>query len=481
MREENSYGNILRRMSAFGGVQALNILVSLIRGKFVALFLGPEGMGVSSLFVSAQHILQQFAGLGVNLSAVKETAAAQSDSRQLPAVAAAVIRLALLTALFGSALCLLLSPLLSWWTFGTTSYTLGFMLLSLAVGLTVAANAYLALLQGIGAVKQLTKASLVGSVTGLVCGVPLYYWFGTRGIVPALIILAGSMFAFYYFSFRRTPLGHQSVPFRWREHAPLLKRLLALGVTLMIGALAGTLCGYLINAIVRAVGSVEDVGYYQAANSITAQYVGIITSALALDYFPRLSAAASDPRAFNAIVNRQIEIVALLLTPLAVCLILTAPLIIRILLTEEFLHTVPLMRWLGLGLLIQLLYFPLGYIFIVKDDRRLYLWVEVIFSNLLWIASSIGFYLIFGLVGLGMSLGFRCLIDQTVAYIVLHRHYGTTITPANWRNIFLAVATGAAAFGLSYIPGCPIWIYVVIILVICTCCGLTLRRKLKNS
>ena len=47
---ENSYSTIMKRLSAFGGVQLFNILVTLVRGKFVAMFLGPEGMGISSLF-----------------------------------------------------------------------------------------------------------------------------------------------------------------------------------------------------------------------------------------------------------------------------------------------------------------------------------------------------------------------------------------------------------------------------------------------
>ena len=40
--KENSYRNILKRISTFGGVQLFNILVTLVRGKFVAMFLGPE-------------------------------------------------------------------------------------------------------------------------------------------------------------------------------------------------------------------------------------------------------------------------------------------------------------------------------------------------------------------------------------------------------------------------------------------------------
>ena len=40
--QENSYRSIMRGMSAFGSVQVLQIVINVVRGKFVALLLGPE-------------------------------------------------------------------------------------------------------------------------------------------------------------------------------------------------------------------------------------------------------------------------------------------------------------------------------------------------------------------------------------------------------------------------------------------------------
>lgn len=62
---ENSYGNILKRISAFGGVQVFNILINIARGKFVALFLGPAGMGISQLLTSSTNTIQQLSSLGL--------------------------------------------------------------------------------------------------------------------------------------------------------------------------------------------------------------------------------------------------------------------------------------------------------------------------------------------------------------------------------------------------------------------------------
>ena len=63
-RNENGYKSILRGTSIFGGVQIFQILVNLIRGKFVALFLGPDGMGAASMFNSASNTLTQLSRSG---------------------------------------------------------------------------------------------------------------------------------------------------------------------------------------------------------------------------------------------------------------------------------------------------------------------------------------------------------------------------------------------------------------------------------
>lgn len=421
--KENSYGNILKRLSAFGGVQVFNILIALVRGKFVALFLGPEGMGVSALLTSSTNTVQQFSSLGLNLAIVKEAAAGKDDANRFQHVLAVATHLILLTSLLGAAVCAFASPLLSVLTFGNYEHTFSFILLAMAVALSTGGAGYLALLQGTGQVKRLAKASLVGGLTGLLCGVPLYWLFGINGIVPAMIILALAMFLFYRLSFARYEQT-EKVKFVWNLHKPLVKKLVSLGLILMVGTLVGTAVGYVINIFIRIVGSASDVGLYQAANSLTNQYTGVVFSALALDYFPRLSAIAHDKKQLREVVRRQSEIVILIMAPLVAALIVTAPWIIRLLLTQEFMGILPLMRWMGLGILIQGIAFPLGYIYIAAEDRKTYFWMEVVWSNVLWLVCSVLFYYLYSLEGLGISLVVRGAIDLLINYIVIRKRYG---------------------------------------------------------
>lgn len=193
----------------------------------------------------------------------------------------------------------------------------------------------------------------------------------------------------------------------------------------------------------------ENVGLFQAGNALTNQYIGIVFSALAMDYFPRLSAACNDKDKLLTVVNRQSEIVMLIATPLVLALIWSAPWVISLLLTDEFLKIVPLVRWLGFGILFQTLSFPMGYIFVAKDNRKVFFWLEIVTTNLLWILCSTLLYYFMGLTGLGVSLVVRTSIDVVIVFCLCRKIYGFKYTKSTLKIIFSCMLLGIGGFLLS--------------------------------
>ena len=72
----NSYIHILKAMGLFGSVQGLNILMSLVRNKIVAVLLGTTGMGLITLYNSTVKLLSDATSMGLPMSAVRELSAA---------------------------------------------------------------------------------------------------------------------------------------------------------------------------------------------------------------------------------------------------------------------------------------------------------------------------------------------------------------------------------------------------------------------
>lgn len=477
---ENSYRSILKGTSLFGSVQVFQILINLIRGKFVALFLGPEGMGIASLFTSSSNTITRFASLGLNLAFVKEVAANKEDSSRLTEVMRVASLMLQATGLLGAIVCAIMSHWLSIWSFGTADYAWQYLLLSVAVYLSVAGLGKMSLLQGLHKVKILSVASLAGAISGLVGGVPLYYFFGDKGIVPAMIILSLTTYACYSYGLRKA-MPVDNVRFDRRIHTPIARRMLSLGVILLASSLINTAFTYLINICIRIWGDIDDVGLFNAANSITLQYAGVVFTAMALDFFPRLTAAAGDKQKMQMIINRQSEIVALIATPLSILLVATAPIVIRLLLTSAFLPVTPLMRWLAVSILLKSIAYPLGYITFAKDNKKLFFWLEAVACNLLYIGLSLIFYYFYGLMG----LGYAAVIEQSLTILlylgVNYRSYGFRPNRGALRETLYALLFGAAAFITSFIQS-PTEAYfsMGLIFIVCSLRGaIILRRKMR--
>ncbi len=443
-KETSSYRSILKGASLFGGVQVFQMLISIVRSKFVAAILGPAGWGISGLFTTSSNTLVKLGSLGLNLAFVKETAANLEDQEKLGVMMKVARRLLLVTSLFGALICILFSRWLSLSTFDSTDYIPDFILLGVFIFFSIYGNGQLSILQGLREGKKLVRASIVGSITGLVVGVPMYYVWGTAGIVPAMCVLSFVTWVFYTRSVNRS-IPERSGNFSWREHSPMVKKLVAIGLVLMSSDMIGSFTTYLAQIFIRHFSDLSVVGLYTSATMMTTQYSSVVFTAMAMDYLPRLSQVAGDNSEVNKVVNRQSEIVALIIAPVVCLFILLAPIVIRVLLSDEFMPALELLRWMALGVTFRALMYPLGYITFAKDNRKLFFWMEGVFCNFLTLGLSCVFFYFFGLVGLGYAMVVDGALCLGLYYVVNRKLYGYRFDDKALRMMVMAIIFTAGA------------------------------------
>ena len=455
MADSSSYRGIFKATSIFGGVQVINIVVTLLKGKVSAEFLGPDGMGVSALFISTLTMIITLFGLGLNTSAVRTISQAQASGDQLMlSRTVKIFRLCLaLCAIAGTIFLTIASPLLSWYAFGNYTYTVSFVLLSLMLAAILFTQGNTSLLQGTHRLKETALSTLTGAVAGLSVSIPLYYYYGIQGIVPALIISAFATYGMsrYYASkvvLVKCKVTKQEVSATGREMAKL-------GIALIAAQLLGQLVTYLINAYISTTGSLEDVGFFQAGMGMTYHAVAMIFVAMAADYYPRLAAVSNELKQMNETVNRQGEIVLLIAFPILLFMMVFAPLLIQILLASKFLVISSFIRLLCLGMLLKTISYAMGYISFAKGDRKTYLWLEGGLSNFLQLSLNILGYTLYGLKGLALSFVSIYLIYIVILTIVVIRRYGFSFSHAYLMMIGRTV------------------IFTVITLGVCTWCSAT--------
>ena len=84
-------------------------------------------------------------------------------------------------------------------------------------------------------------------------------------------------------------------------------------------------------------------------------------------------------------------------------MILCTPLLISVLLTEEFEILGPVIRIMAVGIFFKSIAYPMGYISFSKGDKKTFFWLEGIWGNLNMFFLNSLFYYFWGLRGLGCS------------------------------------------------------------------------------
>src|ERR1035438_3346860 len=111
----SSHRQIFKSTALIGGTQVINMGIGIVRTKALALMLGPAGMGLAGLYMTATGLIGSVTGLGLNASGVRQIAEATSTNDEIR-VARTIItlrRVSLISGVFGMLLLLALAPTLS--------------------------------------------------------------------------------------------------------------------------------------------------------------------------------------------------------------------------------------------------------------------------------------------------------------------------------------------------------------------------------
>lgn len=360
-------------------------------------------MGLNSLLVSSITMMNNISGLGLNFSAVREISKT-TDTENRSKIIVIFRRCLVFTAILGFLLTIVFSPVLSYITFSRFDETWIFACLAVSLVLNILSTEAVVLLQGTRNLSAYAKLTVSISLISLCVTIPIYYFGGIKAIIPAIILSSFVSFALskYYISRIKTSKAEVSK----KETIDKGKEMLKLGIAMMAATTIGSTTSYLVNTFIYSYGTASDLGLYQAGMSITSQSIGLVFSAMSIDYFPRLAAVSHDRTKTRRMVNQQAEITLLLSTPILLVLMVTAPFLIHLLLTAEFMQLEGFIRILALGMFFKAASYPLGTISFSKGDKKTFFLLEGIGINLTTLIFNILGYHLGGFSGLAYSFVF---------------------------------------------------------------------------
>lgn len=417
---KDSYRQIFKATSVFGGVQVFNIIITIVRSKFIAILLNPAGMGIVGLLTSTMGLITGLTNFGLSTSAVKNVAAAHTsdDVEKLGKTVATFRRLVWITGLLGFLVTLIIAPWLSKITFGNSSYTIAFMLISISLLFTQLSAGQMVILRGTRQIQYMAKSSLLGALIGLLTTIPLYYLYGENGIAPAIVVssLIALLLTWYFSNKVKIPKFRVDKKMIFTEGREMLKMgfLISLSNLITLGA------SFLVRIFINQQGNLDDVGLYVAGFSLISNYVAIVLASMSTDYYPRLSAVFRDNKKCKQEINQQAEIAILLLAPIIIIFFVFSRWAIILLYSTKFISISNMVLWAALGVFFKAASWSVAFIFLAKSKGKIYFWNELAANGYLLSLNCAGYYFM-GLTGLGISFLIAYFLYFIQVFFITHK------------------------------------------------------------
>lgn len=434
--KNSEYKGILKYIGIFGGVQGIVSLITLFRASIVSHLLGPVGVGFNDVYNRTIDLGKKATDLGISYSAVQVISeqSEEVEEQEHMMYAVKVVRSwSLWLATLGTLLFFLLAPLLSRWGFdGDHSYTSMFRLLSLTIGCSVLMGGELAVLKGTRRLARLAWYQLTSAALVLAVAVPCYYLWGINGIVPSLLLSAISLLVVAcWHSFKVFP--YQVEPFS--------RKVIIDGTYIISRGLSYTLAGllnsgayYLISIYIFSHDNAAEVGCYSYGMLFISYLSMLAFAVLDNDFFPRLSAVNKDKERCRQLINNQIEILTVLITPLIISFAIFLPLITRLLLEAKFMPLVVMTQIGVVGLFFKAMMHPPAYLSLSKGESLIFLLQEALSYTFMAAVMIVGFKL-FGLKGLGFGLLLSNVFDWLTIWFITTQRYQFKYSNRVW-NLF---------------------------------------------
>lgn len=453
---DESYSHVLKYTGVFGGVQGLNVLVSLVRNKFVALLLGPGGMGLASLFNTTVSLISQTTILGLPVSAVKNLSemVEKGDEERTSHFVNVIRGWSLLTALIGMLVCVVIGPFLSNTTFSWGDHSLHFIFLAPAVGMIAITGGETAILKSHRKLGAIAIVQIISVMASLLISVPIYYFFWQAGIVPVIVLMAFvTMCATLWYSLRLYPLQLSGTRGILGEGMEMVR----LGVAFTLAGIIGSGAEMVIRSYLNVTGDLEVLGLYNVGYMLTITYAGMVFSAMETDYYPRLSAVNNDIEITNLTVNRQMEVSLLIISPMLTALIVFLPILIPLLFSSEFIDVVTMAQVSVLAMFFKVLTLPVAYITLARGYSMTYLMLESVYFVVFVVLIVLG-YQHLGLLGTGVAITLAHVFDYAMINLYAYKKYGYRVSATVSRYAAVLLTLGFLAYACTILlDGIAYW------------------------
>lgn len=455
-----SYKQIAKSSGLVAFVSVFQMAFGLLRNKIIAVLLGAKGFGIYGLYQVFIETAISFSSLGLDKSGVRQIAKRGDDITSRDKCIQVFTKGLLFTSIITSVICAVFSRSISESLFGDKSYYIGIIIASIAVCLRSISQGQVSILNGLRDLRSLALSQIFAAVLGSIISVLFIVFLGYDGIVLSFVsfAIASLVFSSYYVKKQKI----ENVKFSVEEFKEEFRILLSLGLGFSISAAVSSIFIFLSRSFIGNEFDLATVGIYQASWLISNMYIGIILSAMGVDFMPRLMKSIDNLQNVRKMVNEQMEFGSLLAGVGVMGLLLFSNIILTILYSSDFSSGSSIIKWQVLGVSLRVLGFPLAHSVMAFNKPVWYAGIQCIFALLEYLLLRL-FVNIYGFDGLGISYFVAYIFFLALWIIATKKLFNFSfsknllyIIAFNWVGIIIAFLI------VSYLKGINLYIVAIL-------------------
>lgn len=380
---------------------SLRIIAGILISKFIAVYIGPQGMALIGNLRNFLSAIQSMAISGLYKGVVKFISQVKNDSVALTKTLSTVFYLGFFSSIFLAFLCYFNAEFINNIIF-SSNYNYVYIIESLAIVLPFyALNMYVfSIMNGFSKHKYLLLINILGQILGLLVTLLLIYQENIDGALISIVITPALnlLITIVGIAFRKSLISYIKIT---EISFSVLNKLSPYMIMALVSAIALPIVMILIrNYLIDEIG-IKAAGYWTAMTRVSDYYLMFFNSLMALYILPRF-AEINSKRAFRKEVFSFYKTIMPVFLVLLLIIYLSRSLLINLLFTEDFRPVEDLFGYQILGDIARVLSMVIAYQFLAKKMFTHFVILEVFLFVIMYFSSI---YLIdgFGLKGAVMG------------------------------------------------------------------------------
>lgn len=400
---------------------SIKIIAGIIISKFIAVFIGPEGMAlIGNLrnFLSAIHSISI---VGLYNGLVKLISKCKNDVKALTSTLSTVFYVGFFSSICLAFLCYYNAEYINNLIFLKNNYSYIIEILAIVMPFYALNMFAFSIMNGFSKYRILLVINIIGQILGLLVTLLLIKQENIDGVLIAVVITPALnlLITMVGIAFRKSLISHIKIT---NITIAVLRKLSPFMLMALVSSVALPVVYIVIRNYLIAEIGIKEAGYWTAVNRLSDYYLMFINSLMALYILPRFTALTSH-KAFKKEVFSFYKTLLPVFAILLGVIYLSRSILVNLLFTEEFRPVEDLLGYQILGDFIRVMSMVIAYKFLAKKMFAHFIVIEIFLFVIMYF-SSIYLIDIFGLKG--------AVMGHFVSYLM---HFGLVIL-IFWSSLF---------------------------------------------